>query len=113
MNNNVSRKSSKRKIVSAQPVKEHYIQWLKNMEEAIVPEIYDPSKIDETIMIETEDAYEMARQIIKQEWIFIGMSSWAALYAATKIAKKIESGTIIVIFPDRGEKYLSTDLFKK
>jgi S-sulfo-L-cysteine synthase (O-acetyl-L-serine-dependent) len=100
------------KIVCAHPVKGHYIQGLKNMEEAIVPEIYDPSQIDETIMVETEDAYEMARKIIKTEGIFVGMSSGAAMYAALEIGKKIQSGTIVVIFPDRGEKYLSTKLFQ-
>jgi S-sulfo-L-cysteine synthase (O-acetyl-L-serine-dependent) len=99
------------KIVSAHPVKGHYIQGLKNMEEAIVPAIYDPSQIDITIMVETEIAYEMTRQIAKQEGVFVGMSSGAALYAAIEIAKQIESGTIVTIFPDRGEKYLSTNLF--
>ena len=105
--------NSKIKIVCAHPVKGHYIQGLKNMEEAIVPEIYNPSEIDETIMVETEDAYEMAREIIKKEGIFVGMSSGAVMYAALKVAKKIEQGTIVVIFPDRGEKYLSTNLFNK
>jgi S-sulfo-L-cysteine synthase (O-acetyl-L-serine-dependent) len=99
------------KIVEAHPVKGHYIQGLKNMEEAIVPSIYDPTKIDETIMVETETAFEMTRQIVKNEGIFVGMSSGAALYAAIKTAKKIPSGRMVVIFPDRGEKYLSTDLF--
>ncbi|MBU0723134.1 PLP-dependent cysteine synthase family protein [Patescibacteria group bacterium] len=101
------------KIVCAQPVKGHYIQGLKNMEEAIVPSIYDPSEIDETIMVETETAFEMTRQIVKKEGIFVGMSSGAAMYAALEVAKKIKSGTIVVIFPDRGEKYLSTNLFNK
>jgi len=99
------------KIVCAHPVKGHYIQGLKNMEEAIVPSIYDPSKIDETIMVETEAAFDMTRQIVKEEGVFVGMSSGAAMYAAIKIAEKIESGVIVVIFPDRGEKYLTTDLF--
>ncbi len=101
------------KIVSAHPVKGHYIQGLKNMEEAIVPTIYDPSQIDITIMVETEVAYEMTRQIVAKEGIFVGMSSGAAMYAAVQVAKKIESGTTVVIFPDRGEKYLSTKLFKE
>ena len=101
------------KIVCAHPVKGHYIQGLKNMEEAIVPSIYEPSEIDETIMVETEDAYKMTRKIVIKEGIFAGMSSGAAFFAAYKIAKKIKSGVIVVIFPDRGEKYLSTDLFKK
>ncbi|MBW2965873.1 cysteine synthase A [Candidatus Woesearchaeota archaeon] len=101
------------KVVCAHPVRGHYIQGLKNMEEAIVPSIYDPSKIDETVMVETEAAFDMAREIIKKEGIFVGMSSGAAMYAALEIAKKIDSGTVVVIFPDRGEKYLSTDLFEK
>jgi len=100
------------KIVCAEPVKGHYIQGLKNMEEAIVPSIYDPSKIDERIMIDTEEAFEVSRQIVKKEGIFVGMSSGAAMLAAMEVAKKIKSGTIVVIFPDRGEKYLSTGLFK-
>ncbi len=99
------------KIVCAHPVKGHYIQGLKNMEEAIVPSLYDPTQIDQTIMVTTEVAYEMTRQIIKKEGIFVGMSSGAAMYAALEVAKKIQSGNIVVIFPDRGEKYLSTDLF--
>ena len=81
------------------------------MEEAIVPSIYDPSQIDITIMVETEAAYEMTRQIVSQEGIFVGMSSGAATYAAVNC--KIKSGTIVVIFPDREEKYLSTKLFKE
>ncbi len=101
------------KIVCAHPVKGHYIQGLKSMAEAIVPAIYDPSKIDETIMIETESAFEMARQVVMKEGIFVGMSSGAAMYAAIETAKKIDSGTIVVIFPDSGEKYLSTQLFSK
>jgi len=99
------------KIVSAHPVRGHYIQGLKNMEEALVPSIYDPSRIDETVMIETEEAYEMTRQIIRKESIFVGMSSGAAMVAAIETAKKATSGNIVVIFPDRGEKYLSTPLF--
>jgi len=101
------------KIVCAHPVKGHYIQGLKNMEEAIVPSIYDPSQIDITIMVKTEVAYEMTRQIVRKEGISVGMSSGAAMYATVQIAKKIEFGTIVVIFPDRGERYLSTKLFKK
>jgi S-sulfo-L-cysteine synthase (O-acetyl-L-serine-dependent) len=99
------------KIVCAHPEKDHYIQGLKNMEEAIVPAIYDPTKIDETIMVESETAFEITRQIIHKEGIFVGMSSGAALYAALEVAKKIQTGTIVVIFPDRGDKYLSTNLF--
>jgi cysteine synthase B len=100
------------KIVEAHPVKGHYIQGLKNMEEAIVPEIYDPSEIDESIMVETDAAYEKAREIVAREGIFVGMSSGAAMFAASKVAEKLTSGMIVVVFPDRGEKYLSTKLFE-
>jgi cysteine synthase B len=105
-------KNPKIKIVSAHPEEGHYIQGLKNMKEAIVPAIYDPTKIDETVMIQTEKAFEMAREIIKKEGLFVGMSSGAAMLAAKTIAEKVKTGTIVVIFPDRGEKYLSTTLFK-
>ena len=99
-------------IVEAQPVLNHYIQGLKNMNEAIVPSIYDPDAIDQHIMIESETAFEYARRIVKEEGIFVGMSSGAAMNAAVEVAKTIDSGCIVVIFSDRGEKYLSTDLFK-
>jgi cysteine synthase B len=104
-------KNPKIKIVEAQPVKGHYIQGLKSMAEAIVPEIYEQDEIDVSILIDTEEAYEMAREIVHQEGIFVGMSSGAAMLAALKVAELIDEGIIVVIFADRGEKYLSTDLF--
>ena len=105
-------KDPKIKIVCAEPVLWHYIQGLKNMKEALVPAIYNPKKIDINIIIESEEAFKMARQIAKKEWILVWMSSWAAMLAAIKLAKKIKSWVIVVIFPDRWEKYLSTWLFK-
>ena len=100
------------KIVCAHPVKGHYIQGLKNMEEAIVPSIYNPSQIDDTVMVKTEDAFVMTRQLAHREGIFAGMSSGAAMLAAVATAHKAQQGTIVVIFPDRGDRYLSTDLFQ-
>lgn len=99
------------KIVCAHPICGHYIQGLKNMQEAIVPEIYDPSKIDIQEMIESEEAIEMARRIITNEGIFAGMSSGAAMIAAARTALRIKEGNIAVVFPDRAEKYLSTSMF--
>lgn len=99
------------KIVEAHPTKGHYIQGLKNMSEAIVPEIYDPNRVDISIMVDSEEAFEMARQIVKKEGIFCGMSSGAAMLASLKVAERIDKGLIVCIFPDRGEKYLSTKLF--
>jgi len=100
------------RIVSAHPVRGHYIQGLKNLEEAIIPAIYDENKIDRHIMIESEDAFELSRKLAREEGVFVGMSAGAALQAATVIANEITSGTILMILPDRGEKYLSTALFK-
>jgi cysteine synthase B len=99
------------KIVSAEPVKGHYIQGLKNMKEALVPALYDQDKLDDIIMVDTEEAYDISRQIVKKEGIFVGMSSGAAMLASIKIAKTLSKGRIVTIFPDRGEKYLSTGLF--
>jgi len=99
------------KIIEAQPVKGHYIQGLKNLTEAIIPEIYDKNEIDESILIDTDEAYEMARQIVRTEGIFVGMSSGAAMLAAVRKIQKLSGGVMVVILPDRGEKYLSTGLF--
>ncbi len=99
------------KIIEAHPVKGHYIQGLKNMDEAIVPEIYDPEQIDHSVMIESEEAFDMARRIVHEEGIFVGMSSGAAMLAALTVAQGLSKGLVVVLFPDRGEKYLSTNLF--
>jgi cysteine synthase B len=99
------------KILEAQPVNGHYIQGLKSLAEAIVPEIYDANKIDESVLIDTEEAYEMTRRIVAEEGIFVGMSSGAAMLAAVRAIVKLSSGVMVVILPDRGEKYLSTNLF--
>ncbi len=101
------------RIVSAHPVRGHYIQGLKNLEEAIVPAIYDPAKIDRHIMVESEDAFDLARRVALEEGIFAGMSSGAALWAARALAADLDAATIVTILPDRGEKYLSTGLFRE
>ena len=109
---NLKEKNPNIKIVEAQPTKGHYIQGLKSMEEAIVPAIYNPEKIDQHILIESEEAFETARQIVSNEGIFVGMSSGAAMLAALKLIETIDEGVVVVLLPDRGEKYLSTKLFK-
>ena len=99
-------------VVCAQPVRGHYIQGLKNLEEAIVPAIYDTGQIDRQVMVESEEAIEMARRIISREGIFAGMSSGAAMLAAYRTARDAPVGSrIVVVFPDRAEKYLSTVMF--
>ena len=99
------------KIVCAYPEKGHYIQGLKNMEEAIVPAIYKPEMIDHIVMVDSEGAIETARQIILKEGIFVGMSSGAAMLAAIRTAEQIKGGNMVVVFPARAEKYLSTSMF--
>jgi cysteine synthase B len=109
----LKQKDTQIRIVSAEPVRGHFIQGLKNMQEAIIPAIYDKSKIDRVIMIETEAAFDTAREVVRSEGIFCGMSSGAAMLAALEIASNDKDANIVVIFPDRGEKYLSTPLFGK
>ena len=101
------------RIVGVEPVLDHKIQGLKNLHEAIVPGIYDPALPDRIVEVTTEEAYQMARHLAVQEGIMAGMSSGAALQGALKIAHELNNGTIVVIFPDRGEKYLSTPLFNE
>ena len=98
-------------IVGAEPVKGHTIQGLKNMEEAIVPGIYQPEILDQKITVQDEEAFEMARLLAVKEGIFAGMSSGAAVACAIKVAAGLKGGVIVVILPDRGDRYLSTSLF--
>ena len=99
-------------VVGVEPVKGHAIQGLKNMEEAIVPQIYHPEQIDDKIIVEDEDAFETARLLAVSEGIFVGMSSGAAVAGALRMAKQMKKGTIVSILPDRGDRYLSTTLFR-
>ena len=100
------------KIVGIEPEEGHTIQGLKNMSNSIVPKIYDPRKLDEKIVIGDGEAFEMTRRLVTAEGLFVGMSSGAAVAAALCIARKMNSGTIVVILPDRGDRYLSTTLFR-
>jgi len=100
------------RVIGVEPTKGHTIQGLKNMEEAIIPKIYNPRLLDEKITIEDEEAFETTRQLATREGIFVGMSSGAAVAGALRKAKELNSGTIITILPDRGDRYLSTTLFR-
>jgi cysteine synthase B len=99
-------------IVGIEPVLGHKIQGLKNMREAIVPPIYDESALSRKIVVEDDLAFETARQLATHEGIFCGMSGGAAAAGALQLASELDSGTIVVIIPDRGDRYLSTNLFK-
>ncbi|NTU43406.1 MAG: cysteine synthase family protein [Nitrospirales bacterium] len=99
------------RIIGIEPNLGHKIQGLKNMKEAIVPTIYDPSHLDEIMTIGDEEAFATARRLALEEGIFVGMSSGAAMAGAMKVAEGMEKGTVVVLFPDRGDRYLSTTLF--
>ena len=98
-------------IIGVEPYLGHKIQGLKNMKEAYVPEIYEKKRIDHIVNVDDEDAYEMARKLAKEEGLFVGMSSGAAMFAALEQARRMSEGTLVVILPDGGERYLSTPLF--
>jgi cysteine synthase B len=100
------------RVVGVEPPEGHTIQGLKNMNESIVPKIYNKNMLDEKITIEDGEAFETTRQLAVSEGIFVGMSSGAAVAGALRIADKMASGTIVVILPDRGDRYLSTMLFR-
>jgi cysteine synthase B len=100
------------RIIGVEPNEGHAIQGLKNMTESIVPKIYDPAKLDDKMIIEDGEAFETTRLLAKVEGLFVGMSSGAAVAGALHIARMIPHGTIVVILPDRGDRYLSTTLFR-
>jgi len=83
----------------------HGIEGLKHIETAIRPGIYDESILNGTIFVKTEDAYEMARRLAREEGLWVGPSSGAALWASLKLAESIEKGLIVTIFPDGGSRY--------
>ncbi|MBI5444677.1 MAG: cysteine synthase family protein, partial [Deltaproteobacteria bacterium] len=99
-------------IVGIEPTLGHAIQGLKNMKEAIVPPIYREEALSRKITVEDEEAFEMARRLAVEEGLFVGMSSGAAVAGALRVAREMESGTIVTVLPDRGDRYLSTSLFR-
>ncbi len=105
-------KSRHTRIIGVEPTEGHAIQGLKNMTESIVPAIYDTSGLDDIIMMEDGVAFEMTRRLATEEGIFVGISSGAAVAGAMRVAQSMKSGTVVTILPDRGDRYLSTMLFR-
>jgi len=99
------------RAIAAEPRIGHKIQGLKSLKEAYVPGIWNKKTIDEKRIVQDEDAFAMTRSLARSEGLLCGMSSGAALWLAVEIAKEIESGLIVVLLPDGGERYLSTSLF--
>ena len=99
-------------IVGVEPNEGHKIQGLKNMVESMRPGIYDELALDERVYVGDDESFDMTRRLAVEEGIFVGMSSGAAVVGALRYGARVCSGTIVVILPDRGDRYLSTTLFR-
>ncbi|MBG0790877.1 MAG: cysteine synthase [Desulfovibrionaceae bacterium] len=100
-------------VAAVEPYAGHKIQGLKNMLESYPPGIYDKTQLDEILHVEDETAFENCRKLAREEGIFAGMSSGAALGGALQLAERLDKGLIVCIFPDSGERYLSTHLYRQ
>jgi cysteinyl-tRNA synthetase len=98
-------------IVGVEPYLGHKIQGLKNMKESYTPEIYDKTRLDKKVNIDDDVAYDMTRRLAREEGLFVGMSSGAAMAIACEEVKSMDEGVVVVVLPDSGERYLSTPLF--
>ncbi len=96
------------KLISFQPdTPFHGLEGLKHMASAIVPGIYDPTLADQDLRIETERAYRMVRRLAREEGLLAGISSGAAVAAMVDVARQLNQGIVVTVFPDGAEKYLS------
>jgi cysteine synthase B len=83
----------------------HGLEGLKHLETAIVPGIYEATLADEHLTVSTEDAYDMTRRLAREEGLYVGISSGAAMVATTTMASRLHSGVIVTVFPDGGTRY--------
>jgi cysteine synthase B len=98
-------------IIGAQPSEGSQIPGIRKWPQEYLPKIFDASKVDVTVDISEEEAREMTKRLAKEEGVFAGMSSGGSVAVAVKIANQLESGVIVAIICDRGDRYLSSDLF--
>ncbi len=103
--------NSEIQIVGCQPTEGSSIPGIRRWPEAYLPKIFDPSRVDRVMDIAEDDAVKMTRKMAREEGIFAGMSSGGALSAAIKLAEELEDGVIVFICCDRGDRYLSSELF--
>ncbi|MBI1911303.1 MAG: cysteine synthase B [Deltaproteobacteria bacterium] len=90
----------------------HGLEGLKHMASSIVPGIYHEEELDEKVPAPTEDSYNMAKRLAREEGLLVGQSAGAAMWGALEVAKKLKKGVVVAIFPDGGDKYLSTRLWE-
>jgi len=99
-------------IIGAQPTDNSKIPGIRKWSSEFLPKIFNPEKVDSVIEVSETEAREMTKRLAKEEGVFAGMSSGGAVAVALKLAKTIDSGVIIAIICDRGDRYLSSDLFE-
>jgi cysteine synthase B len=98
-------------IVGCQPTENSCIPGIRRWPVEYLPKIFEPERVDRVLDVSEAEATQMARSLAKEEGIFAGMSSGGAMAAAIKLAGELSEGTIVFICCDRGDRYLSSDLF--
>ena len=99
------------RIVGAQPSEGSRIPGIRKWPEAYLPKIYDPTSVDEIVLVSQADAEDMARRLASQEGLFAGISAAGACWVALQLARQLEKATIVFVVCDRGDRYLSTGVF--
>ena len=99
------------RIVGAQPAEGSRIPGIRKWPEAYLPKIYDPSGVDDLVLVSQADAEDMARRMAREEGLFAGISAAGACWVALQIARTVENATIVFVVCDRGDRYLSTGVF--
>ena len=107
----LKQKNAAVRIVGAQPAEGSRIPGIRKWPEAYLPKIYDPTAVDEVVLVSQGDAEDMARRLAREEGLFAGISAAGACWVALRIAERVENATVVFIVCDRGDRYLSTGVF--
>ncbi|HVM24744.1 MAG TPA: cysteine synthase family protein [Candidatus Limnocylindrales bacterium] len=101
------------KIIAAEPLPGEQVQGLRSLEEGFVPPVLDESVLDDRYLVNNRDAVIGLRRLLREEGLFAGLSSGAAIAVGLRVARELESGSVVVLLADGGWKYLSTDLWTR